>query len=279
MRTLQMKSQRGQAMTEFVAAMALFIPLIMGVIYVFKYGDIKHQAIQASRYAAMERALDPHAQESDTVIKDEAIARFFSDGGQHALKPNEKPAASTDGDENPNWGQLNGDPMLGPDYGAISVTLSAKSLDSTALAAVDTFLKLPGPAKPFNGINAGFGTEADVEVPVANVSGFPWLSNNLKIAATTVIAGDPWNGGGAADVANHFAIGSVPGRALGWLVNKIPGHDQLFEWLAGATAPVFGCVKPDVVPNQQQNAGAYGAQYNPENDPYDPSHPNDYCYQ
>ena len=62
MRTSMMNPQRGQAMTEFVAAMAMFIPLILGVIYVFKYGDIKHQAIQASRYAAMERALDPRRQ-------------------------------------------------------------------------------------------------------------------------------------------------------------------------------------------------------------------------
>jgi hypothetical protein len=275
MRTSAMKSQRGQAMTEFVAAMAMFIPLILGVIYAFKYGDIKHQAIQASRYAAMERALDPHLRESDTAIRDETVARFFRDGGSHPIVANDKPPASTSGDDNPNWGQLNGDSMLGPDYSKITVALSAKSLDSLALLPVDLVADAPVPdvVKPFHGLNKGYGTEADVEVPVANVTGLPWLSNNLKIGATTVIAGDPWNAGGAADVAAHMGAGSIPGKILG-LVNQIPGSNLLFQWLSGTPAPQFGCVKPDVVPDTV----APGATYNPQDDPNNPSNPNDKCY-
>ena len=71
------KTQRGQAMSEFIAAMALFVPLVLGVIYIGKYSDIKHQAIQASRYAAMERALDQerercaHAQAENRLLSDE----------------------------------------------------------------------------------------------------------------------------------------------------------------------------------------------------------------
>ena len=275
MRTSQMKFQRGQAMTEFVAAMAMFIPLILGVIYVFKYGDIKHQAVQASRYAAMERALDPHLQESDTAIRDETVARFFRDGGPHPIVANDKPPASTNGDDNPNWGQLNGDSMLGKDYSQITVKLSQKSLDSLALEPVDLVADAPVPdlAKPFHGLNKGFGTQADVEVPVANVVGLPWLSNNLRIGATTVIAGDPWNAGGAADVAAHMGATSIPGKILG-LVNKIPGGNLLFQWLSDTPAPQFGCVKPDVVPDTV----APGATYNPQDDPNNPSNPNDKCY-
>ena len=275
MRTTRMKSQRGQAMTEFVAAMAMFIPLIMGVIYVFKYGGIKHQAVQASRYAAMERALDPHLQETDAQIRDETVARFFRDGALHVIAANDKATGATAGDENPNWGQLNGDSMLGPDYTGITLALSAKSLDSLALKPIDAFLSIPSPLNPFNGLNGGFGTEADVEVPIANVPGFSWLSNNLKIGATTVIAGDPWNGGGAANVAGHFGTGSVPARnPLTNLVKQIPGADLLFQWFADTPAPVFGCVKPDVVPD----AVAPGAKYNSQDDPNSPSNPNDQCY-
>jgi hypothetical protein len=259
MRTLQMKFQRGQAMTEFVAAMALFLPLIMGVIYVFKYGDIKHQAVQASRYAAMERALDPHAHQSDTGIANETVARFFRDGAQHQIGLNDQATGATSGDENPNWSQLDGTPMISQ-YSDVKVTFPSESLDSPVLAPVNAATHL------FNGLTGGFGTKADVEVPLANVAHFLPLSNiNITIGASTVIAGDPWDGGGAADVASHQTFKSVPGKAISWL-NSIPGGSLLFQWLADTPPPQFGCVKPDVVPD----AAAPGAQYNPQNDPSNP---------
>jgi hypothetical protein len=273
MRTLPMKSrrelklQRGQAVTEFVAAMALFLPLIMGVIYVFKYGDIKHQAVQASRYAAMERALDPHAQESDLIIKNETVARFFRDGAQSQIGFNDAATATTSGDENPNWSQMGGAPMIAQ-YPDVAVKLRSESVDSPVLAPINAATNL------FNGLNGGFGTRADVEVPLANVAHFQPLSNiNITIGASTVIAGDPWNGGGAANVAGHQTFKSVPGKIISWL-NSIPGGNLLFEWLADTPAPQFGCVKPDVVPA----AAAPGAQYNPQDNPTSPSNPNDQCY-
>lgn len=271
MRTHSMKSQRGQAMTEFVvAALALFLPLILGVVYVFKYGDIKHQAIQASRYAAMERALDPRAHESDTQIRDETVARFFRDGAQEKIALNEQATAATAGDENPNWSQLSGDAMI-KQYSDVKVTLSKKSIDSTLLAPVNVAVTNLGPLSLFNGLSGGFGTEADVEVPLVNVAHFAPLSNiNIAIGATTVIAGDPWNGGGAADVASHIGA-AVPARIVGKFTNMMSFvSNALFEALAGTPAPVFGCVKPDVVPT----AAAPDAQYNPGN----PSNPNDQCY-
>jgi hypothetical protein len=275
MRAFPMKSQCGQAMTEFVAAMALFLPLILGVIYAFKYGDVKHQAIQASRYAAMERALDPRAHESDTVIRDETVSRFFRDGAQHNIALNEQPTGTTAGDENPNWDQLNGNPMLGPNYGGITVTLTSKNVDSALLAPVNFA------THGFNRLNGGYGTQADVEVPLANVAHFAPLANlNLTIGASTVIAGDPWNGGGAADVAGHFTPLSVPGRALSALtsvmnlLSNIPGIDP-FEMLAGTPPPQFGCIKPDVVTQDATNSMAV---YNSQDDPRNPSNPNDQCY-
>jgi hypothetical protein len=58
------------------------------------------------------------------------------------------------------------------------------------------------------------------------------------------------------------------------LVKQIPGADLLFQWFADTPAPVFGCVKPDVVPD----AVAPGAKYNSQDDPNSPSNPNDQCY-
>jgi hypothetical protein len=268
MRTTTMRAQQGQAMSEFIVAMTfLFVPLFMGIVYIGKYGDIKHQAIQASRYAAMERALDPQDHESDAVIGNETVARFFRDDGKHPIGLNDQATESTAGDENPAWGQLTGQPMLGK-YGDVSVKLSSKSVDSTLLAPVDLA------TKQFNGLNTGYGVEADVEVPLVNIAHFAPLANiNLKIGASTVIAGDPWNGGGAADVGNHFTGASVPGRLIN-IVDQIPGINQLFQLLADTPAPQFGCVKPDVVPA----AAAPGAKYNPQDDPTNPSNANDKCY-
>lgn len=243
--------QRGQATSEFIGAMALFVPLVMAVIYSGKYADIKHQAIQASRYAAMQRALDPHAQEGDPIVQNETVARFFRNGDKQKMAYQETATAATADDENPNWGQLNGDAMI-RQYQDITVAMSSKSLDSGYLVPLNLYKNLA-----FNGLKDTAGTEADVTVPVVNIPNFPGLQNiNLKVRATTVIAGDPWNAGGAADVASHFTFKSVPAKFLSFL-NGVPGLDFAFNALAGAPAPVLGCVKADVVPD----AVAPGANY------------------
>ena len=252
-----MRSQRGQATSEFVAAMTfLFIPLFMGVVYIGKYGDIKHQAIQASRYAAMERALDPQAHESDTVVGNETVARFFRDGSKAAIGLNDQATEST-ADENPVWSQMDGNPMLAK-YSDVTVTLSDASVDSVTLKPIDA--DVGGGVAQFSGLKGGFGFKADVKVPVplVNIAQFAPLPNvNVTIDAATVIAGDPWNAGGAANVASHFTDTSIPGK-LASVANKIPGLDTVLSWFAGA-APVWGCVKPDVVPD----ATAPGAKYDP----------------
>jgi len=57
-------------------------------------------------------------------------------------------------------------------------------------------------------------------------------------------------------------------------VEKIPGIDILFRFLSDTPAPQFGCVKPDVVPEHV----APGAQYDPQDDPSNPTNVNDKCY-
>jgi len=262
--------QRGQAMSEFVAAMALFLPLVLGVIYLGKYGDIKHQAIQASRYAAMERALDPHrTHENDQTIQSEAVARFFRDGGQHTIGINDQAQGQTRTDENPLWSQLDGTPMLAQ-YGNVNVTMRNNGASlSTPVDAV---------AGRFNGLGTGSAIEADVEVSVAPITSFAPLNQIFRIGATTVMAGDPWNGDGAADVAGRLTQQVVPARN--------PGVEQLTTLLSLLTTPLikqdppqFGCVKPDIVPNNESHIGAPGAAYNPQNDPTSQSPFDDFCFR
>ncbi len=259
-------AQRGQAMSEFVAAMTLFLPLVLWVIYIAKFSDIKHQAIQASRYAAMERALDPRKGESDSIVQNETVARFFRDGGAHTIGLDDQAQGSTATDENPNWGQITGDPLIAQ-YSDISVQLSSKGSLSTP---VDSF------AGRFS-LSAGSGIEADVEVPVVNVTHFAPLNNiNLKIGATTVMAGDPWNGDGAADVASHQSEETVPAKTGVFQVLKdllTPFVDALID----TPPPQFGCVKPEVVP-LTGGTGDPNAKYDPMHDPTNPGFPNDYCY-
>jgi hypothetical protein len=255
------RRQRGQAMSEFVAAMALMLPLVLGVIYVGKYADIKHQAIQASRYAAMERALDPHGHEADVDIQNETVARFFRDNGKFGtIKFQDKAGGATASDENPLWSQVNTKPMLG-NFADVTVSLGApanpKSLNGLATPLVTAASKTL-----FTGLPSGGAVEADVEVPVVNIAHFKPLKNiNLKIGATTVIAGDPWNAGGAQSVADHYPkrpIAAVPARAGGFL-SKLPGANLIFQWLADAPPPTIGCLKPDVVPASVATGANYQA--------------------
>jgi len=252
-----MRYQGGQAMSEFVAAMTfLFIPLFMGVVYVGKYGDIKHQAVQASRYAAMERALDPQAHESDGIVANETVARFFRDGSQSNIGLDDQATEAT-ADENPAWSQMDGTPMLA-EYSNVTVTLSDAGIDSASLKPIDA--DVGGGVAQFSGLKGGFGFSADVKVPVplVNIAQFaPLPSTTVTIEAKTVIAGDPWNAGGAVNVVTHFTDTSIPGK-LAALANEIPGLNTILYWLAGAY-PVWGCVKPDVVPT----ATAPGATYDP----------------
>jgi Flp pilus assembly protein TadG len=262
------RRQRGQAMSEFAIAMIAFVPLVLGVIYIGKYSDIKHQAIQASRYAAFERALDPHSHEGGTTVQDETVARFFRDGGQHAIGFQDKATGSTRSDENPVWAQVNDNPMIGQ-YPDVSVQFSSKSVKDSTTSTLMSPMDLA--IKTMSGLNDdGSAVEADVSVKVANISHFATLSNiNLSVGATTVIAGDPWNGGGAQDVANHFPSSpfpppAVPQRVLGWLEN-LPLAGSLLNLITklfvDTGLPQFGCVKPDVVPDSV----APGANYDPMN--------------
>lgn len=258
--------QRGQAMSEFVAAMALFLPLLFGLIYIGKYSDIKHETIQASRYAAFERALDPSStHEPDTVLQEETRARFFMDGSrnQGALVSTTANQA-TAGTLNPLWGQMNGDPML-QKYSDVAVSFGAEqNVDDVALAPVDAANTL------LFGLNSNGQFQANVEVSPANIASFTPLSAvNLKIAASTVVVGNAWNAGGAASVASGLTggtPGSMPIRpggvlsAIGsTLLNISTVLQPFYQAFAGDNGPQLGCIRPDVVPANT----APGAKYQP----------------
>src|SRR5262245_30461253 len=74
--------QHGKAMTAFViVTMSVLLPLFFGVLYLGKLSDLKHGAIQASRFAAFQRAMG-NADERNDLIYEETRARFFVDPQQ-----------------------------------------------------------------------------------------------------------------------------------------------------------------------------------------------------
>jgi hypothetical protein len=262
MNTHPMSRQRGQAMSELIAAMAFLLPVALGAIYLGKYSDIKHQAVQASRYAALERAMDPNGHESDGVIGDETVARFFRDGGKHTIGYEDRALGNTAGDENPNWSQIPGAPMIAQ-YSDIGVRRRSSVSLSTPVDA---------PAGTYFGLTAGSGVKAEVAVSVAPIAHFDVLNRALTLSASTVMAGDPWNGGGGPDVAGHIGVAAVPAKSASSLVTLL---DVLVAPLTSTPAPQFGCVKPDVVP-KDASPGAFPS-YNPLADPSSSDDPN-HCY-
>jgi hypothetical protein len=228
--------QTGQAMTEFVVAMFAMIPLLLGVMYVYRYNDIKHQTIQASRYAAMAGNLDPQF----AGIAGETRARFFRDDGLHPIGHDDEATGSPAGDENPNWMENDGEALLGSSYAGISVSASDTPIASGHIALVE------GAAPEFS-LTDNFGEETDVDVALANVASFAALANvNLRIGATTVMAGDAWSGGGSAEISSAMTPVAVPAKTLAWFQN--PAFNTLFSAFSDAPAPKFGDVDADVVP-------------------------------
>jgi hypothetical protein len=142
------------------------------------------------------------------------------------------------------WSQLNGAPMI-TNYADVSVQVTQGPINSGwRLSAIDT-----DGTKLFN-LNGNGQIQANVAVSPANIAHFQPLSHiDLRIGATTVVAGDAWNAGGPQNVASHFtpqdSLLSFPGRyalrPLGWVLWPL---DHLFS----DSSPQFGCLRPDVVP-------------------------------
>jgi hypothetical protein len=255
----RMRLQRGQSMTEFLVAMAAIVPLFLGIVYMGKFADIKHQAVQASRFAAFERALDPDAtHESVAVLQEETRERFFTDGARNQGKigfQDTTAGLATAGTTNLGWYEVNGTTPLIEDYSGIQVNVVSKSMDIGTFTAINE-----SASKAFNGLNSGGQIEADVQVPIVNIANLPAPLNNLNltVAATTVVAGDSWQGASTSDVANHITAVTDQGKDP-----VLQGLKALLAPLAAVFTdsgpPQFGCVRPDVVPQQT----APGASYKP----------------
>jgi hypothetical protein len=243
-------AQKGQAVTEFVVMSLVAIPLFLGVIYAAKYADVKHAAVQASRYVAWERALDPGERKSNNQIQNEMRVRLLGNGARNggAIRSDDftRSNSTADAAYNPLWTSHTHARLLnrltdattvgGPQNTALAV--HSELLTNIYAAALDE--------------NKRGWVRADVEIPLANVPQYVPLRNiNFRAGATNVIVGDAWSAGGAPDVVQKVrrmdpeaAVFEQP--MIKGIVNLLRGIAALFEPSFANFQPA--CVAPDVVP-------------------------------
>lgn len=75
------RSQAGQALTEFLVASLVLIPMLLMIPLLGKLSDVNHTAIAASRYAAWERTVSTPKAKSDAALQKEIQRRFFEAPG------------------------------------------------------------------------------------------------------------------------------------------------------------------------------------------------------
>lgn len=251
--------QRGQAMTEFLIAMAALLPIFLAINYLGRYGDLQQRATQASRYAAFQRAMQPSAGKlSDATIEDQMRARFFlaqdhlAKDGKHLKSDDSASKIKDDTGQPVLWRDLGGAALLSkPDQ--VKLTWAGAGMGSGTMAkTLDTVTGLVG--KDWNG-----GRLAMVELELVNRLDLEAATPKLlKIGAATAAAGDGLGSAGSTATRNAAAK-MVPSTVLPGVVDQaISLAMSLFE----PEGPKFGCIKPDVVASGGASSRLDGAPNN-----------------
>lgn len=244
--------QRGQSMAEFLVALAALLPLFLGISYLGRYGDLNQTATQASRYAAMQKAMHPGV--SEDLIQDQMRARFFLHGSHL------------------HGGKLRSDDSVKSIQGARGQTslwldLSGRALlekpDDVSLVFSDVAMGSQGPlaqAKAMAGaVGKSYppGTIARVEVALANRLPLPEATRaeRFTLAAATAAGGNALGSSGSKATRDAAAV-MVPLTRMPGIVSDFVGKAvSLFE----PEGPVLGCIKPDpIYASRLEGAGTAG---------------------
>lgn len=233
------RHQRGQSLAEFLVALTVLLPLFVAINYAGKYSDIQNSANQASRYVAMQRAVEPStARLSDATLRDQAKVRFFTDS-----KLINKGRLQSD-DNSASVKKDKALPALWRDqkFGAL-----LKDLDQVDIQ----FVGAPMSGTVIEGAGKLIGktytrpTVARVEVTLVNKMD---LANNkpadIKLAAATAAVGNRWVTSGNAATIDTVQR-TVPSSAVEFLNGIMTLATTVFE--GSGHDFEFGCVKPDVV--------------------------------
>lgn len=244
--------QRGQALTEFVLIMLVMLPLFLGVYYLGKYADIYQSAVQASRYAAFQRAMQPdEARLPASEIEDKLRARFFlrneafTQDGRLSASDSVK-SLSFDKRSVSFWHDLSGNPLL-KDPQQIRLAFQSEPIDSLATPMILAADWLYGQKnRPIQ--------RANLEVSL-----FDHLNSGvvMKIGASTATLGDAWNAAGSEGVREAMTPAKT-GHPIGRLVGGFTNALQAVSSVIGVFEnhhPTFPCLSVETVPIDRTSGG------------------------
>jgi hypothetical protein len=251
----QRGSQRGQSIAEFPVGLAVLAPLFFAIAYAGKYGDLQQTTTQASRYAALGRAMEPsQARLANSTIEDQMRTRFFLAGDYlhngRIQSDDTVGGVTTDKGQAELWQDLSGNPLLArPD--TITLQWGDTGLGS---GGVD---KAMGVMTKSAGKNYPGGQVARVEVTLTNkLDQINPSPKPIVIAAATAAAGNGLGSSGSKGTRDAAATivptSHIPGALTGFL-EKAMG---LFE----PEGPKIGCIKPDVVATHRLDGAADNSQ-------------------
>jgi hypothetical protein len=232
--------QRGQSMAEFLLALAALLPLFLGISYLGRYGDLNQTATQASRYAAMQKAMHPGL--SDDLIQDQMRARFFLHGSYL------------------NHGKLRSDDSVKAIQNAKGQTslwldLSGKALlekpEDVRLVFSDVAMGSKGPLAEAKAMawSAGksYPSGSVARVEVALVNRLPLAettrAERFTLAAATAAGGNALGSSGSKATRDAAAVIVPLTHMPGMLSDFVEKAVSLFE----PEGPVLGCIKPDPI--------------------------------
>lgn len=240
-------SQAGQATTEFLVCLLVLAPMFLGLHYLARYADVKHSAIQASRYVAFERAQDPLGRaKSASDLAQEARARFFLQrkAGQQEIAYRDSPLRDRpDSHRIPLWSDVQYRPLL-EDFNRVVITeRDLGRLPGDALGVLQQKV-----AEPVFGLPRGGTMRAEVTVSLADVVRFDALRNvQVGLPGATAIAAGAWNASGArggSESTCHRVRRAVLGGYIEPVMDVLGTLMTPFE----RHTPDVGIVLPDYVP-------------------------------
>jgi hypothetical protein len=239
--------QDGQSLVEFLVVMTILSPIFIAIYYMGKYADLKHSVVQASRYAAFQRVMQPDATRLSTqAIQDKLRARFFARGDSLSGNP-EGEIRSADtatgvppGSDVVLWRDMNRNPLL-PSAERVTLAFEQQQV-APAVQASDS------------GMRATFNLPMQhVHVANVEVSLVDHLRSGdtaLLIGASTAISSDAANAQGSQGVRAALNRHPVLGAAANGL-DVVRPVIHLFVGIFERVTPELPCIRVESVPSDR----------------------------
>ncbi|MDR2297643.1 MAG: hypothetical protein LBE30_04780 [Comamonas sp.] len=258
---MSLRTESGQATTELLVCMLVLAPMFFGVYYLARYADVKHSAIQASRYVAFERALDPQGQaKTREQLAQEVRARFFlkRNAGEQEIVFRDSPARyQADKNRIALWSDASYRPML-EDFNQVAVV--ERDLGQLSRGLVGSLQQKL--AVPVFGLPQGGVTKAEVTVSLADVTHFDALKGiHVGLPGATAIATGAWNANGSKG-SSESTCNRVKRAVLGQYAKPILDLYGTAMSIFERNTPDVGRVLPDYVPTGSlQDSGGRNVDY------------------